>query len=131
MLIRAVNKVILPVEDQNHAKEFWTQRIGFEATRDETYGDERWIEVTPPGGGPVLVLSPRPPGQPRTEVPETLPHSPVFFTCDDIERPSRADRARRGVRRAAATDALRLVVDVHRPRRYALRARTRGRDVIG
>jgi catechol 2,3-dioxygenase-like lactoylglutathione lyase family enzyme len=34
-LIRAVSKVILPVDDQDAAKEFWTGRIGFEATRDE------------------------------------------------------------------------------------------------
>jgi hypothetical protein len=59
--------------------------VGFETRRDETYGDERWIEVAPPGGGPVLVLNPRPADQPRPDVPDMLPHSPVFFGCDDVE----------------------------------------------
>jgi hypothetical protein len=75
-VISTVRKVIVPVDDQERAKEFWTARIGFALTQDETYGDERWIEVAPPGGGPVLVLSPRPAGQPRPEVPDTLPHTP-------------------------------------------------------
>jgi hypothetical protein len=30
------------------------------------------------------VLSPRPANEPRREVPDNLPHFPVFFTCDDI-----------------------------------------------
>ena len=83
-MISAVHKVIIPVDDQARAIEFWTTRIGFEVTRDESFGDERWIEVSPPGGGPVLVLSPRPAGQPLPAVPDMLPHSPVFFTCPAI-----------------------------------------------
>jgi predicted enzyme related to lactoylglutathione lyase len=85
-MITAVSKVVVPVDDQEAATTFWTTRAGFAVTRDETYGDERWVEVAPPDGGPALVLSPRPAGQPRPEVPDMLPHSPVFFTCDDIQR---------------------------------------------
>jgi predicted enzyme related to lactoylglutathione lyase len=99
-VIGAVGKVIVPVEDQERAKEFWAERVGFEVTRDETYGDERWIEVSSPGEGPVLVLSPRPAGQPRPEVPEMLPHSPVFFTCEDIQQTYR-ELSERGVEFAA------------------------------
>lgn len=95
-MINAVRKVIIPVEHQERAKEFWTTRIGFDVTQDETFGDERWIEVSPPGAGPVLVLSPRPDGQPRPEVPDMLPHSPVFFTCEDIQQTYR-DLSERGV----------------------------------
>lgn len=95
-MIRAVGKVIVPVDDQDAAKEFWTARVGFDVARDEAYGDERWIEVSPPGGGPVLVLSPRPPDQPRADVPDVLPDSPVFFTCDDIEQTYK-DLSARGV----------------------------------
>jgi predicted enzyme related to lactoylglutathione lyase len=99
-MITGVGKVVVPVADQDRAKEFWTERVGFEVTRDETSGDERWIEVSPPGAGPVLVLSPRPPGQPRPEVPEMLPHSPIFFTCEDIQQTHR-DLTGRGVEFAA------------------------------
>jgi predicted enzyme related to lactoylglutathione lyase len=93
--------VIVHVDDQEQAREFWTGPMGFELARDETFGDERWIEVAPPGGGPVLVLSPRPAEQPRPEVSDMLPHSPVFFTCDDIHR-TYADMRDRGVEFQAA-----------------------------
>ena len=64
-MISGVSKVVLPVDDQERAKEFWTNRMGFELRRDESYGDERWIEVSPPDGSPLLVLSRRTPR--RTE----------------------------------------------------------------
>jgi predicted enzyme related to lactoylglutathione lyase len=97
-MISGVSKVIVPVDDQERALRFWADSVGFETRRDDTYGDERWVEVAPPGGGgPVLVLSPRQPGQPRPEVPEMLPHSPVFFGCDDV-RATHRELSERGVR---------------------------------
>jgi predicted enzyme related to lactoylglutathione lyase len=93
-MISAVAKVVVPVHDQDRAKAFWTETVGFEARRDETFGGERWIEVVPPGGGPVLVLSPR--SEPRRHVADELPHSPVFFTCDDVEATYR-ELSERGV----------------------------------
>jgi lactoylglutathione lyase len=53
--------------------------------------------VSPPSGSPVIVLSPRVKAEPRREVPDQLPHSPVLFTCDDIEETHR-ELASRGVR---------------------------------
>jgi predicted enzyme related to lactoylglutathione lyase len=73
------------LDDHERAKQFWTTRMGFQLCRDESYGDERWIEVSPPGRGPLLVLSPRAAHEPKREVPDELPHSPVFFACEDIE----------------------------------------------
>jgi lactoylglutathione lyase len=83
-MISGVSKVVVAVDDQERAKQFWTTRIGFELHRDESYGEERWIEVGPPDSGPLLVLSPRPANESRRAVPDGLPHSPVFFTCADI-----------------------------------------------
>lgn len=60
--------------------------MGFSIARDETYGEERWVEVSPPEGSPVLVLSRRPDGEPKREVRDQLPHSPVFLTCEDIQQ---------------------------------------------
>ena len=40
----------------------WVEQMGFEIARDETYGDERWIEVSPPGQslvGPCQAISHR------------------------------------------------------------------------
>ena len=100
-MIKSVAKVIVHVDDQEQAREFWTGPAGFELARDETFGDERWIEVAPPGGSPVLVLSPRPAEQPRPEISDMLPHSPVFFTCDDIHG-TYAEMRERGVEFQAA-----------------------------
>ncbi len=60
--------------------------IGFDLVRDENYDTERWIEVEPPDRSVVLVLSRRPPDEPRRRVPDLLPHSQVFFDCEDIEQ---------------------------------------------
>jgi catechol-2,3-dioxygenase len=44
-MISAVSKVVVAVDDQKRAKQFWTTRIGFDPHRDESYGQERWIAV--------------------------------------------------------------------------------------
>jgi lactoylglutathione lyase len=93
-MITAVDKIVMPVENQERAKTFWTTTVGFELRRDEAYGDERWIEVSPPDGGPSLVLSPRASDEQRRQVPDELPHSPVFFGCADIEATYRELTAR-------------------------------------
>jgi predicted enzyme related to lactoylglutathione lyase len=93
-MITGVRKIIVPVADQAEATRFWTETIGFDLTRDETYGDERWVEVTPPDRSLVLVLSPRSPEEPRREVPDQLPHSDIFFTCEDIQQTYRQLTAR-------------------------------------
>ena len=83
-MISGVNKVILAVDDQEQAKAFWVDKVGFELAYDQTYGDERWVEVRPPSGEPVLVLTRRSADVPTPAVPDELPHSNVFFTCEDI-----------------------------------------------
>jgi lactoylglutathione lyase len=82
----SVKQLIVPVDDQERAKRFWVEQMGFELTSDETLGDERWIEVSPPGQVLTLVLSRREPHEIRHEAPEHLPHSAIFFTCDDLEK---------------------------------------------
>ena len=96
-MISGVSKVVVPVDDQERAKEFWTEVIGFSLVRDETFGDERWIEVEPPDHSLALVLSRRLPDEPRREVPDALPHSNLFFDCDDLEE-THAELSKRGVR---------------------------------
>lgn len=85
-MISGVSKVVLAVDDQDKAKEFWTDKVGFDLAYDENYGDERWVEVRPPSGSPVLVLSLRSADERRPDVRDELPHSNVFFTCDDINQ---------------------------------------------
>ena len=113
-MITGVRKIIVAVDDQDRAIDFWTRQIGFLLLSDQPYGEHRWIEVAPPDRSIVLVLSRRPAGEPRREVAQELPHSPVFFNCDDIERTYRelAERMVSVFRRRPSSMAIRLVGDV-------------------
>jgi AraC-like DNA-binding protein/predicted enzyme related to lactoylglutathione lyase len=93
-MITGVSKVVVPVADQDQATKFWTEVIGFRLLRDEIYAGNRWIEVEPPDRSVVLVLSRRRPNELGREVPNALPHSNVFFSCDDIEQTYAALRGR-------------------------------------
>jgi predicted enzyme related to lactoylglutathione lyase len=96
-MISGVSHIAVEVNDQKRAKQFWTEVIGFAVTTDAPYGQGgRWIEVAPPEGKPLLVLRPRPANEPRREVADDQPHSPLFFECDDIERTHR-ELSERGV----------------------------------
>lgn len=84
-MVEGVGQVIIEVEDQDRALEFWTKTVGFELARDAPYGEGgRWIEVTTRDKAVVLVLSPRRDGGPTA--PAELPTSDVFFYCDDLSR---------------------------------------------
>ena len=96
-MIRSVHKIVVPVSDQEAARQFWTGMMGFKVVIDEAYGEGRWVEVTPPDGGVRLILSPRRPDEPRRTVSDQLPHSDVFFACRDIQR-THAELVTRGVR---------------------------------
>ena len=49
--------VSIPVSDQERAKWFYTQTLGFDLRADNPMGpDARWIEVAPPGGQTALTL---------------------------------------------------------------------------
>jgi hypothetical protein len=58
IMITRVSKIIVPVQDQQAALDFWTRCLEFTTVRDNSYGDERWIEVKPPNQDVLLVLSP-------------------------------------------------------------------------
>jgi predicted enzyme related to lactoylglutathione lyase len=79
-----VSKVVVPVDDQAVAIEFWTVKMGFELVRDVPYGSERWVEVKPPAQDLTLVLSQREAWEPRRDIPDQLPESPVMFDCVDV-----------------------------------------------
>jgi predicted enzyme related to lactoylglutathione lyase len=57
--------VTLPVTDQDRAKAFYADALGWEVTYDEVGAQGRWIDLMPPGGGCAiaLVAEERPPMQ--------------------------------------------------------------------
>src|SRR5215207_7477739 len=96
-MISGISKVVLDVEDQDRAKQFWTSSMGFNVVQDVPYGEERWLEVSSPDRSTVLVLgrTSAGPGN-RAAVPATLPTSSVMFSCDDLPR-TYAELSARGV----------------------------------
>jgi catechol 2,3-dioxygenase-like lactoylglutathione lyase family enzyme len=93
-MIGGVHRIVVPVDDQDRAKEFWVDRLGFRVVQDESRDGTRALEVTPPDRSTLLMLSARPPGERRLP-PNDEPS--VFFTCDDIDTTQRELTAR-GVR---------------------------------
>jgi catechol 2,3-dioxygenase-like lactoylglutathione lyase family enzyme len=56
--ITEVATILVPVSDQEKALAFYTERLGFRKTMDYTFGETRWIEVSPGGGTTTLALAP-------------------------------------------------------------------------
>ena len=44
------------VNNQDEAREFWTEKVGFQVVAEERLGDMRWIEVAPAGAETSIVL---------------------------------------------------------------------------
>ena len=84
-MLTGVRSAGIYVGDQDRAKRFWTETLGFELLQDTPMGEgegaPRWIEVAPPDRNVILVLF-TPEGQ------ENLVggFSNLIFTCDDIHR---------------------------------------------
>src|SRR6266545_7274527 len=56
MAIQDVIVVSVPVSDQERAKAFYLDTLGFELIEDVSAPDLRWIRVAPKGGGTSLTL---------------------------------------------------------------------------
>ena len=57
--ITHVRTIAVPTTDQERSLAFYVDVLGFEKTLDAPFGPgQRWIEVTPPGGGTTIALPP-------------------------------------------------------------------------
>src|SRR5262245_38464321 len=89
--ISQVGTVIVPVSDQDHAIEFYTEQLGFEKRMDMPYGDgDRWVEVAPSGAATTIALVP-----PREGDPVGI-ETHIGYTTDDVDA-DHADLQARGV----------------------------------
>jgi predicted enzyme related to lactoylglutathione lyase len=65
----------VPVRDQQAARDFYLDKLGFSLIRDDAFGPQRWIEVAPPGAQTTITLvtgeGHMPPGTQRGIVLET------------------------------------------------------------
>ncbi len=57
--VTQLRTVIVPVSNQDDAIAFYRDKLGFSVSADVPFGEgDRWVEVTPPGGGASLALAP-------------------------------------------------------------------------
>ena len=80
MAVQDVTVVSVPVSDQERAKAFYVDTLGFELVRDDdSVPGIRWVQVAPKGGGTSLTL---------VNWFETMPAGSVrglVMGCDDLE----------------------------------------------
>jgi catechol 2,3-dioxygenase-like lactoylglutathione lyase family enzyme len=58
MSITHIATVAIPAADQERSLAFYTEVLGFRKTLDAPFGNGRWIEVAPPGGGTTIAIPP-------------------------------------------------------------------------
>jgi predicted enzyme related to lactoylglutathione lyase len=81
IMIDRIKHVSIPVKDQDRALAFYTGKLGFEVTTDQSFGGgQRWIEMRIPGGGAGVVLFTPPSHEDRIGT-----MSNIVFTSDDLE----------------------------------------------
>jgi catechol 2,3-dioxygenase-like lactoylglutathione lyase family enzyme len=90
MALQSLFIVSVPVTDQDRSKAFYAEKLGFGVRADNLFGQLRWVQLQPPGGGTSITLvtwfPTMPPGSLRGLVIE----------CDDIQETA-AELSRRGV----------------------------------
>jgi catechol 2,3-dioxygenase-like lactoylglutathione lyase family enzyme len=89
MTIGHVDVVSVPVKDQDAAKRFFVDTLGFEEVADNPMGpDQRWVQVRPAGGQASLTLVTWFDSMPAGSL------SGLVFSVDDAQRAYRELRAK-------------------------------------
>jgi len=57
MAYEKILMVMMAVTDMAKAKAFYAEQLGFQVTTDVGQGNQHWVTLEPPGGGPSLSLS--------------------------------------------------------------------------
>lgn len=60
MAINTVKRVTVFVSDQGRARDFYVDALGLEVKVDQTFGDNRWLEVGAPNGTTLVLHKPFP-----------------------------------------------------------------------
>lgn len=91
-MIKAIKFTSIPVDDQDRALSFYTEKLGFLVATDQPYDDERrWIELRIPGAQTRLVLF-----KPEESQDPVGTTSHVAFETADVEVTYR-ELSKRGV----------------------------------
>lgn len=91
MALTNLSVVSVPVSDQDRAKRFYADTLGFSVDIDSSFGDGmRWVMLRPPGSGTAITL---------VTWFETMPAGSLkgsVLSCDDLDK-TLPDLAARGV----------------------------------
>jgi len=85
-----IELIPIPVSDVDRAKAFYTEKAGFNADQDNTVGDLRFVQLTPPGSACSIAV-----GKGMTEEPPGSVQG-VQIVVSDINA-ARAELVERGV----------------------------------
>ncbi|GAB2667990.1 glyoxalase superfamily protein [Kribbella swartbergensis] len=79
MALQSLFIVSVPVSDQDRSKAFYTEKLGFDVRADNMFGELRWVQLQPPGGGTSITLV--------TWFPTMPPGSlkGLVIECDDVD----------------------------------------------
>jgi len=55
-MISQVGQIMLYVNNQDEAVEFWTKKLGFQVISEEDNGQMRWIEIAPANGAETSII---------------------------------------------------------------------------
>lgn len=82
-MIDRIKHVSIPVKEQDRALAFYTGKLGFEVTTDQSFGGgQRWIELRIPGGSAAGLVLFTPPG--HEDRIGTM--SDIVFTSNELEK---------------------------------------------
>ncbi|MCM3668552.1 VOC family protein [Mesobacillus maritimus] len=80
-MIKKIATVAVYVEDQQKAKTFWSEKVGFEVIAEHPMGPNAyWLEVAPKGAESHLVIYPKA----MMQGSETKQAS-IVFECEDVQ----------------------------------------------
>ena len=92
MALNNLEVISVPVSDQERAKRFYAEQLGFAVVMDGTFGEDmRWVMLEPPGSRTKITL---------VNWFDTMPAGSLrgaVLGCDDLEQ-TLAELASRGVR---------------------------------
>jgi hypothetical protein len=116
-MITGVGKVVVAVDDQDNARAFWTDQIGFDATVDEA----KWRRALDRGDPARGVPGPGAQAGVPQGAPGEVARSGLIFTRDDLQQTGQ-DRAARGASFPVPPARMPFVAEVRGLRRHRLRA---------
>jgi predicted enzyme related to lactoylglutathione lyase len=79
MGLRSIEVVSIPVSDQDQARDFYAESLGFSIDVDAPFAEGmRWVQLTPPGGGASITRVPWNPAMPAGSQKD------LYLACEEI-----------------------------------------------